>query len=135
MSGSGPDRPPAVSVVLATYNRSNVLRYAIESVQLQTFEDWELAPDFMYWSTYHWNPLVNGYSGYQPPSYRETAERMRTFPDQPYPRSHTSASRLSCFGSSPCAAAYWRTKCCANTRISAPRSRNGGISRITTARR
>ena len=45
------------------------------------FEDWELAPDFMYWSTYHWNPLVNGYSGYQPRSYMETMERMRTFPD------------------------------------------------------
>ncbi|MEP7304657.1 MAG: hypothetical protein ABJA98_03985 [Acidobacteriota bacterium] len=46
------------------------------------FEDWELAPDFEYWSTYHWNPLVNGYSGYHPRSYMETAEKMRTFPDQ-----------------------------------------------------
>jgi hypothetical protein len=45
------------------------------------FEDWELAPDFMYWSTYHWNSLVNGYSGYEPPAYRKIAERMRTFPD------------------------------------------------------
>ncbi len=33
---------PLVSVVIATYNRSNVLRYAIESVQSQTFQDWEL---------------------------------------------------------------------------------------------
>jgi glycosyltransferase involved in cell wall biosynthesis len=33
---------PAVSVVTATYNRSNVLRYAIESVRWQTVEDWEL---------------------------------------------------------------------------------------------
>jgi hypothetical protein len=45
------------------------------------FEDWEMAPDFMYWSTYHWNALVNGYSGYQPPAYIETLRRMRTFPD------------------------------------------------------
>ncbi len=56
------------------------------------FEDWELAPDFMYWSTYHWNPLVNGYSGYQPRSYMETTERMRTFPDDP------SVDRLKEFG-------------------------------------
>lgn len=33
---------PLVSVVTATYNRSNVLRLAIESVRWQTFRDWEL---------------------------------------------------------------------------------------------
>jgi glycosyltransferase involved in cell wall biosynthesis len=33
---------PAVSVVMATYNRSNILRYAIESVRWQTITDWEL---------------------------------------------------------------------------------------------
>jgi len=59
------------------------LRTVYPSVIIELpFEDWELAPDFEYWSTYHWNPLVNGYSGYQPRSYMETAERMRTFPDQ-----------------------------------------------------
>src|SRR5688572_3802486 len=33
---------PEVSVVMATYNRSNILRYAIESVRWQTRTDWEL---------------------------------------------------------------------------------------------
>jgi glycosyltransferase involved in cell wall biosynthesis len=33
---------PSLSVVVATYNRSNVLRLAVESVLWQTFEDWEL---------------------------------------------------------------------------------------------
>jgi glycosyltransferase involved in cell wall biosynthesis len=33
---------PQVSVVMATYNRSNVLRYAIQSVLDQSFADWEL---------------------------------------------------------------------------------------------
>jgi hypothetical protein len=33
---------PRVSVIIATYNRSDVLRYAIASVQFQTFDDWEL---------------------------------------------------------------------------------------------
>ncbi len=34
--------PPAVSIVTATYNRSNVLRLAIESALRSTFADWEL---------------------------------------------------------------------------------------------
>jgi len=33
---------PCVSVVTATYNRSNVLRHAIDSVRRQSLEDWEL---------------------------------------------------------------------------------------------
>jgi hypothetical protein len=33
---------PAISVVIATYNRSRALAYAIESVLGQTFADWEL---------------------------------------------------------------------------------------------
>ncbi len=37
-----PNKDPLVSVVIATYNRSNVLRYAIESVLRSSFEDWEL---------------------------------------------------------------------------------------------
>jgi len=34
--------PHSVSVIIATYNRSSVLRWAIESVLLQTFQDFEL---------------------------------------------------------------------------------------------
>jgi len=34
--------PGLVSVVIATYNRSNVLRLAIESVRWQTYQDWEI---------------------------------------------------------------------------------------------
>ena len=33
---------PAVSIVIATYNRSNVLKHAIASVRRQTLTDWEL---------------------------------------------------------------------------------------------
>jgi glycosyltransferase involved in cell wall biosynthesis len=33
---------PLVSIITATYNRSNVLRYTISSVLNQTFQDWEL---------------------------------------------------------------------------------------------
>src|SRR5205085_6592224 len=37
-----PMASPAISVVIATYNRSRVLAHAIESVLRQTFTDWEL---------------------------------------------------------------------------------------------
>ncbi len=33
---------PTVSIIISTFNRSNLLRRAIESVCSQTFEDWEL---------------------------------------------------------------------------------------------
>lgn len=36
---------------------------------------------YMYYSTFHWRPLLNGYSGFFPPSYLALAAEMRTFPD------------------------------------------------------
>src|SRR5262249_49336002 len=36
---------------------------------------------YMFWSTRHWRPLVNGYSGYAPRDYEETVRRMCDFPD------------------------------------------------------
>jgi hypothetical protein len=40
-------------------------------------------PTFMFWSTYHWHRLVNGYSGYLPGDVIDTMAMMRTFPDDP----------------------------------------------------
>jgi glycosyltransferase involved in cell wall biosynthesis len=37
-----PERLPLVSIVMATYNRSNILGYAIQSAQASTLQDWEL---------------------------------------------------------------------------------------------
>lgn len=36
--------------------------------------------DYMLWSTHHWRKLVNGYSGYYPPSYQNTLRRLRGLP-------------------------------------------------------
>jgi hypothetical protein len=44
--------------------------------QLPGFE-----PQYSYMSTFHWFPLVNGYSGNFPPSYLARIERLRGFPD------------------------------------------------------
>jgi hypothetical protein len=36
---------------------------------------------YMYWSITHWQPLVNGYSGYYPPEFAQTVTRTENFPD------------------------------------------------------
>jgi hypothetical protein len=38
---------------------------------------------YMYYSTTHWWPILNGYSGFVPPSYLELLDRLRGFPDAP----------------------------------------------------
>ena len=38
-------------------------------------------PTYMYFSTFHWQHLVNGYSGFFPPSYRRLTEALENFPD------------------------------------------------------
>jgi len=43
---------------------------------------------YMYYSTYHWKKLMNGYSGFFPPKYLEILELLQTFP------SHESISVL-----------------------------------------
>ena len=39
-------------------------------------------PQYAYFSTFHWFPLVNGYSGVYPPSYLARLNRMPGFPDE-----------------------------------------------------
>ncbi len=39
-------------------------------------------PTYMYYSTFHWQYLINGYSGFFPPSYLRILNAMQRFPDQ-----------------------------------------------------
>jgi hypothetical protein len=41
---------------------------------------WKDETEHQYFSIYHWQPLVNGYSGYAPPAYTLMLERLRDFP-------------------------------------------------------
>jgi hypothetical protein len=36
----------------------------------------------MYYSTRHWKPIANGFSGYHPPAYQELTARIRWLPDR-----------------------------------------------------
>ncbi|MDP1809415.1 MAG: hypothetical protein Q8L35_07770 [Actinomycetota bacterium] len=42
---------------------------------------WNTDVRYLYYSTYHWNRLVNGYSGYTPPEYAQIIEVLAGFPD------------------------------------------------------
>ena len=44
--------------------------------------DITIEPLYMYFSTFHWNTLVNGYSGFSPPSYSELRQKIEHFPDE-----------------------------------------------------
>ena len=39
-------------------------------------------PEYLYYSTFHWQYLVNGYSGFFPPSYGKIVNAVRGFPDE-----------------------------------------------------
>jgi hypothetical protein len=39
-------------------------------------------PEYLYYSTFHWQNLVNGYSGFFPPSYVQIVNAVRDFPDE-----------------------------------------------------
>ena len=43
-------------------------------------ESWGDDTEYMYYSTYHWKKLVNGYSGFFPDSYPETMKALMLFP-------------------------------------------------------
>lgn len=36
--------------------------------------------EYLYWSVFHWRRLVNGYSGYSPPTYWVISEKIKYFP-------------------------------------------------------
>jgi len=48
----------------------------------QNLLDWITRARYVYFSIYHWHPLVNGYSGYTPPSYEEIVRKLHGFPSE-----------------------------------------------------
>ena len=68
---------PPVYRVLAHQPRGVVAEFPVPRVDALPGDDAEYA----YMSTFHWFPLVNGYSGNYPRSYLTRLERLRGFPD------------------------------------------------------
>jgi hypothetical protein len=72
-----PNTPPEVYRVLGAQPRGVVLECPAPHVDALPGDDARYA----YMSTFHWFPLVNGYSGVYPPSYLHRLERLSHFPD------------------------------------------------------
>jgi hypothetical protein len=73
-----PEQPPAVYRWLAERPRSVVVEFPVSTAdRLNVIHD----SLYMFGSTYHWQPILNGYSGYFPSSFLELLEYYKTFPD------------------------------------------------------
>jgi hypothetical protein len=68
-------RPPKVYDLLP--NNRNTVVLNIPLIR----PDIALEPVYMYFSTFRWHTLVNGYSGFSPPSYQAFVDGMADFPD------------------------------------------------------
>jgi hypothetical protein len=73
-----PDRAPAVYTWLATAPRGVVCEYPVGPLEGRAGPQ---DATYMYYSTRHWQPLVNGYSGFTPPSYAALVDALGGFPD------------------------------------------------------
>src|SRR5262249_8582315 len=71
------DKPGLVHAVLRGLTPGPVLELPLPRSHALPGHD----PLYELWSIHHWNPLVNGYSGYYPASYFEMLASVSDFPD------------------------------------------------------
>jgi hypothetical protein len=69
-------RPPTVHRWLSTIRGAIVVEMPVP----EPGKLWAYEPNFQYLSIYHWNRLVNGYSGYPSHEYLRTLNRLDDFP-------------------------------------------------------
>jgi hypothetical protein len=72
------NEPPPLYRLLATLPRGIVAEFPIARLEWAPHLD----PRFEYMSTFHWMPILNGYSGFYPPSYLRRLARLARFPDE-----------------------------------------------------
>jgi hypothetical protein len=71
-----PTTPPPLYAWLAQQPRGVVAEVPMPLLDLWPGDD----PQVSYMSTFHWQPLVNGYSGFMPRSYADRLMALRSFP-------------------------------------------------------
>lgn len=71
------DQSPAVYTWLAQQPPAIVCEYPVGNLQGRAGPQ---DATYVYYSTRHWQRLVNGYSGFAPPSYNELLDRLKDFP-------------------------------------------------------
>ena len=70
--------PPPLYTMLARLPPGVVAEFPMPEAGKPPHHD----PRFAYMSTFHWMPLLNGYSGFYPPSYLRRLGRLARFPDE-----------------------------------------------------
>jgi hypothetical protein len=68
--------PPAIYASIAGEPDAVLAEFPMPMVPLGYYFDTR----YLYFSTFHWHPIVNGNSGYFPETYEEMTERQRDFP-------------------------------------------------------
>lgn len=74
-----PDPPPERNVYTAIRSLGPGVVYEAPAAKLNSLPGYD--PWYAYWSRLHWNPLINGYSGYYPREFVDAANRTARFPD------------------------------------------------------
>jgi hypothetical protein len=72
-----PNEAPPLYKLLGTLPAGIVIEFPIPKPESLPYHD----PRFEYMSTFHWLPLLNGYSGFYPRSYLLRLARLKRFPD------------------------------------------------------
>ena len=73
-----PNQAPALYKLVATLPPGIVIEFPVPKPEATPYYD----PRFEYMSTFHWRPLLNGYSGFYPRSYLLRLARLKRFPDE-----------------------------------------------------
>ena len=73
-----PNEAPPLYRLLATLPPGIVIEFPAPKPDAPPYLD----PRYAYMSTFHWMPLLNGYSGFYPPSYLRRLVRLADFPDE-----------------------------------------------------
>jgi hypothetical protein len=73
-----PNEAPPVYKLLARQPPGVVAEFPVPRLSTLPYQD----ARYLYCSTFHWDPLVNGYSGTYPHSYLKRIERLEEFPDE-----------------------------------------------------
>jgi hypothetical protein len=81
-----PNRPPAWVRILREEEFPPVYAWLAERPEVAALVELPIRPrrehEAMYYSTRHWKPIANGFSGYHPPAYQELTARIRWLPDR-----------------------------------------------------
>jgi hypothetical protein len=69
-------RPPSIYAAIADDRSAVLAEFPMPPHQDSSWRD----ARYLYLSTFHWHPIVNGNSGWAPPSYLELLKQERDFP-------------------------------------------------------